>query len=317
MHPDDQYIITGILYVAVSSTISIFSTILFLKKLDFLRTRLIAYSILFITGLLCFFIWPLGNNGQIVFLESLIGFGLIIPVCIVLLVRYFANLNKNVIEQKIKDAKIIAHVLNLEVKGIEESINSNKNFLSYSGKLTSQYPFSISETIDFFNPIKGVNKTVALKTDNHFTVFRFNLINGKSAQFRIFTNQNHYAKVENTFENADNYKPFNTELEQKFSILYSKSSNLKQFFDKPRIQLLLINNYDNIRGYLDFNIEDGLCVLKSASPSQNNINIFNSNWRDQVNQLTINDIKSKLDFVNALLEEFLEFEAYAQSKSYT
>ena len=78
MHPDDQYIITGILYVAVSSTISIFSTILFLKKLDFLRTRLIAYSILFITGLLCFFIWPLGNNGQIVFLESLIGFGLII-----------------------------------------------------------------------------------------------------------------------------------------------------------------------------------------------------------------------------------------------
>mgnify|MGYP000117579767 CR=1 FL=1 len=51
----------------------------------------------------------------------LIGFGLIIPVCIVLLVRYFANLNKNVIEQKIKDAKIIAHVLNLEVKGIEEN----------------------------------------------------------------------------------------------------------------------------------------------------------------------------------------------------
>ena len=88
--------------------------------------------------------------------------------------------------------------------------------------------------------------------------------------------------------------------------MYSKSSNLKQFFDKPRIQLLLINNYDNIRGYLDFNIEDGLCVLKSASPSQNNINIFNSNWRDQVNQLTINDIRYKLDFVNSLLNEFLD-----------
>lgn len=310
MHPDDQYIITGILYVAVSSTISIFSTILFLKKLVFLKARLIAYSILFIIGLLCFFIWPIGSNGQIVLLESLIGFGIIIPMFIVLLVQYFANLNKNVIEQEIKDAKIIAHVLNIEVKGIEESINSNKNFLSYSGKLSSQYPFSISETIDFFDPIKGVNKTAGLKTDNHFTVFRFYLTNGKSAQFRIFTKKNHYAKVENTFENADNYKSINTELEQKFSIMYPKSCNLKQFFDKPRIQLLLLNNYDNIRGYLDFNIEDGLCVLKSASPSQNNINIFNSNWRDQVNQLTINDIKYKLDFVNALLEEFLEFEAY-------
>lgn len=311
MHPDDQYIITGILYVAVSSTISICSTIFFFKKIDFLRTRLIAYSVLFITGLLCFYIWPFGSNGQIVFLESLIGFGLIIPMFIVLIVRYFANLNKNVIEQKIKDANIIAQVLNLEVKGVEESIKSNKNLLSYRGNLSSQYPFSISETIDFFYLMKGVNKTLALKTDNHFTVFRFYPINGKSAKFRIFTNKNHYAKVENTFENADNYKPFNTELEDKFSILFPKSSNLKQFFDKPRIQQLLLNNYDNIRGYLDFNIEEGSCVLKSASPSQNNINVFNSNWRDQVNRLTINDIKDKLDFVNALLEEFLEFEAYA------
>jgi hypothetical protein len=291
--------------------ISIFLTILFYKKIRSLIIRFISYSILIAIGVVVFFIWPFDDKGKIVYLETLIGFGLIFPVFIVLIVRYFYNLNKSIIDQKIKDAKTIANALNLDVMGIEESIKTKQDLISYRGNLSGIYPFSISETIDFFQTNKGVNNTATVKLDHHFTKFRFAITAQKSTQFRIFTNQKHYAKVETPFVNATKYQTFNLEFENKFSIQYSKNSRLKFFFDKSRIQELLLTNYDNIRGIMDFNIEEGICLVKSACPSQKNISLFNRNWRDDVNTLTINDIKDKLNFVDVFLKELIEFETNA------
>lgn len=308
MHLIDEHVLSSVISLLLSITISVVGTLYVLKKIPAIKWRLLAYALIIFFGVCCLMFWPLNKNGSIKYIESLIGLGLIIPVLIVLLVRNVMNMTKSLIDKKIKDYEYIAQELNIVVNNVEESRKTQQNSMYFSGKLSNLAPFTIAQTTDFFQESRRINKTETLKRDYHFMVFRFFLQTQLKIKFRIVTIGNHYAQPENAFGENDRFLSFNTSLEEKFAIIYPKDSKLKFFFDKPHIQQLLIQNYTTIRGYIELNVEDGLFLIKSASPSENNVSIFNSNWRKEVNQITIQDIQSKLEFVESFLKEI---EAYA------
>ncbi|EAZ96875.1 hypothetical protein FBBAL38_05610 [Flavobacteria bacterium BAL38] len=322
MNKDDIFILLSLGYGIGGILFSCIYTYFVIKYTKSLLSKWgLIFLLVIIGGSILYQYLPIfNNNGRVAFVDetNFLAIAFLFTPFLFLIVRDITYLNTNLIKLKIKDAQEIAKQTKLEVVGIDENLKHNRLDLFkifYRGKLNGIYNFNLLSSCDY--PVMKLNSNADPRFHYYGYYKRFTFQINEKYPHRFFISTSHNLEIENSMENLIPFISNNTKFNDLFGIYIESNSSSHLFFNDIKVQQILIDNFTNIKGYIDFNFEIGKGKFKSSEINENSISTFNRNWRNIVNQMHIKDISLKIKLLEELISEWDYINSTYQHQSET
>lgn len=295
-----------LLFAGIGIVVSLAVTITVLKIIASKSLRWIIYSCLILIGVGILFIWPPeSNNGRMKIhdAETALGFALIFPTILTLIVQSFINDSKKLRQNVINKATAIAKEFNLEIVGLPDSTDKRQLMdvnIWYKGTLNNTWNFHLSSHLEVvFSPTVPYDK----RKRYHYKKIVLAVPSNPEFCGRIVatSNQLDVPKLE---KNLTPFVSNNDRFDEDFTILSSNQSSLVHFFQKYEIQQLLVANKKNLSGFIDLNLSENLISLSFKERTYTEGSIFSSNLQEKIIAHEIEELKIVFEFLKKFLNEW-------------
>lgn len=295
-----------LLFAGIGTVVSLAITITVLKIIASKSVRWIIYACLILIGIGLLFIWPPeSNNGRMKIHDpqTALGFALIFPTILTLLVQSFIYDSKKLRQNVINKANAIAKEFDLEIVGLPDS-NDKKQLMDvnlwYKGTLNNTWNFHLSSHIEVL-----FSTTRSYDERKRFHYKKITLAVPSNPDFcgRIVT-KNNLLDVPKHEKKLEKFVSNNERFDEHFTILSTNQGSLIHFFQKYEIQQMLVANKENLWGFIDLNLNENLVSLSFIQNPFNQGSIFSSKLNERIIAHEIEELKIVFEFLKKFLTEW-------------
>lgn len=295
-----------LLFAGIGTLVSLAITITVLKIIASKSVRWIIYACLILIGIGLLFIWPPeSNNGRMKIHDpqTALGFAFIFPTILTLLIQSFINDSKKLRQNVINKANAIAKEFDLEIVGLPDS-NDKKQLMDvnlwFKGTLNNTWNFHLSSHKEV---LFSTTRTYEKRKTYHYKKIVLAVPSNPDFCGRIVakSNQLDVPKLEKKLEQ---FVSNNERFDEDFSILSTNQGSMIHFFQKYEIQQLLIANKENLRGFIDLNLNENLISVTFKQRTYSQGSIFSSKLNERIIAHEIEELKIVFEFLKKFLTEW-------------